>query len=167
MSKISKKNQDRLTAKELHNHLAYDSKTGIFTWRKRKWRSAKGKAGSLHPHGYIVITIDEVQYPAHRLAWLYHFGNWPIGELDHRDTKRSNNAIKNLREATPLQNRANARSKLKNGIKGVRKKWKNWEASIVCQGRYFYLGTHKTKLAASRAYLKKAKELHGEFARAA
>lgn len=167
MSKISERNKELLSAEDIRSHIEYDKDTGVFVWKPRRWRSAKGVAGSLHPHGYIVITIDNVQYPAHRLAWLHYYGEWPKEELDHKDTNRSNNRIENLREATPLQNRANTAPIGESGIKGVRKRRNKWEASIIHEGVYTYLGTFDIAEEAAMSYNSKASELHGEFARVA
>lgn len=167
MSKISDQNKNALSAEQLRSHLEYCSETGVFIWKPRRWRSAKGVAGSRHPHGYVVITIDNIQYPAHRLAWLHHYGEWPMGELDHKDTNRANNSIGNLREAQPVQNRANTAPRAKSGFKGVRRKWNRWEASIVHRGVYTYLGTFDTPYEAAAAYHAKAVEFYGNFARAA
>lgn len=156
-----------LTAEELRSHLTYDPLTGVFIWLPRRWRSAKGKAGCLSSKGYVVITINDRQYQAQHLAWLYFYGEWPKQELDHEDTDKSNNRIRNLREATPLQNRANTAPRSACGFKGVRKKWSRWESSIVHQGKYTYLGTFDTPEAAAAVYHAKAIELYGEFARAA
>jgi hypothetical protein len=40
-----------------------------------------------------------------------------------------------------------------------------WVSRIKKDGKSYYLGAFKTEIAAHRAYIKKAKELHGEFAR--
>ncbi len=156
-----------LTAERLKEHLSYDPLTGVFLWKPRRWRSAKGEAGCLNAKGYLVITIDNRQYSAHHLAWLYVFGEWPREELDHHDTNRSNNRISNLREAEPIENRANTRPRGASGFKGVRKKSSRWEASIVHRGLYIYLGTFDTPELAAASYHSKAIELYGEFARAA
>ena len=72
--------QDRL--KELFN---YDSATGVFTRIKTtSSRAMKGFiAGSVSSHGYLRIRIDGRVYFAHRLAWLYEFGEFPLGIMDH------------------------------------------------------------------------------------
>lgn len=169
MGTISERNKSLMTCEELRGHLDYDKDAGTFFWKPRRWRSAKGVAGTKHPHGYIVITIDNVQYPAHRLAWLHYYGEWPKEEVDHKDTDKSNNRIENLRDATPRQNRANTAPIGASGIKGVRQKHAGgkWEASIIHAGQYFYLGSFDTSEQAAAAYNAKAAEFHGEFTRAA
>lgn len=165
--KLSANKRAVLSADALREHVSYDARTGIFVWKRRRWRSAKGAAGCTSAKGYIVITINDIQYSAHHLAWLYHYGEWPAQELDHKDLNKSNNQISNLREALPIQNRANTKPRAASGFKGVRKKWNRWEASIVHEGNYMYLGTFDTAELAAASYESKARELHGEFARAA
>lgn len=155
-----------LTAEALRGHLTYDPTTGVFLWKKRRWRRATGVAGCLNSKGYRVIVIDDRQYNASHLAWLYVHGEWPELELDHRDTNRANDRIENLREAQPEQNRANTRPRSASGFKGVRRRWSRWESSLVYKGEYFYLGTFDTPEGAADAYHAKAVSLYGEFARA-
>jgi hypothetical protein len=50
-----------------------------------------------------------VIYYAHRLAWLWWFGEWPEGGLDHINRIRNDNRIDNLREATRSENQRNRR----------------------------------------------------------
>ena len=66
-----------------------------------------------------MITVDGKRYRAHRLAWLYVYGAWPLGRLDHEDTDRQNNRIKNLRPASNAENLHN-RGKQKNNTSGYK-----------------------------------------------
>lgn len=92
--------RELITAEQLRAAVIYKRKTGVFTWRYRWDRSriwnlryAGKPAGWRHSEGYRVITIYDVYYRAHRLAWLYVTGEWPSsGEVDHIDTVRDNNA---------------------------------------------------------------------------
>lgn len=89
--------------------------------------------------------------------------------VDHKDGNRMNNTRENLRLATYAQNVQNSRKldKNKTGFKGVcyRAKYNKYEASIMANGKWKYLGHFDTPEAAHEAYKKAAKELHGEFAR--
>lgn len=40
-------------------------------------------AGCVDKDGYIQIRLKGKMYPAHRLAWLYVYGEWPQDEIDH------------------------------------------------------------------------------------
>ena len=114
--------------------------------------------------GYIVVRVDLVLHQAHRLAWLYVHGSWPVDQIDHINCDPSDNRICNLREATPAQNQANTRSYAKSGFKGVRKNFSKWNAYIG--GRTFkHLGSFDTPEEANAAYLTAARARSGEFAR--
>jgi hypothetical protein len=163
-----------LTAEQLRTALIYDPATGIFTWRDRpdmpkEWsiRWAGKAAGYRRPNGHTVIAVYHINHHAHRLAWLYMTGKWPIGEVDHIDTDGGNNVWTNLRESTRRQNASNTRTKSTNtsGFKGVSRTRKRWMATITVNYRMTYLGTFDTKEEAHEAYVEAAKRLHGEFAR--
>jgi hypothetical protein len=155
-----KKKGPALTAERLRELLDYDPETGIFTSRPRP-------LGRLNK-GYRHIQIEGRDYSAHRLAWFYVYGEWPPGQLDHKDTHRDHNWIDNLRPATTSQNLANRRRYRNNasGLKGVswHKSRKKWRAVIAKNGKYIHLGLFDTAETAHAAYLKKARELFGEYA---
>jgi|CXWK01.1.fsa_nt_gi hypothetical protein len=85
-------------------------------------------------------------------------------EVDHINGNRLDNRRSNLRICTRVQNEVNKPSQNKHGFKGIMKKFRRWGAYAQKDGHVFYLGTFATKEEAARAYNKKAKELHGEFA---
>ena len=162
-----------LTQARLKELLYYDPETGVFTWLVNRGKARIGfAAGRLDKQtGYILIGIDCHRYYVHRLAWFSVHGEFPIGMLDHRDTRASNNAIKNLRVADGTQNGANKTlmATNKSGFKGV--SWyaigKKWQASIKRGGRSVGLGLFADVNEAHEAYRKAAVECFGEFARAA
>jgi HNH endonuclease len=156
-----------LTQAQLKELLTYDPDTGIFKWkdtgRGRSWDRVAGyKEGG---NGRIRIRIGTRNYLAHRLAWLYVYGEWPKNIIDHRDLDPSNNRIKNIRDATISQNGANSKPRGKSGVKGIRKHGNKWMAKINHGGRGHYLGLFKTIEEATEAYQTEAKLLHGDFAR--
>ena len=51
---------------------------------------------------------------AHRLAWLLHYGKWPINEIDHIDGNPTNNVIDNLRTVSSQKNKWNSRPRRTN-----------------------------------------------------
>lgn len=160
-----------LTAEYLRERLQYNPATGIFTWnrilvtdhRHEQWnvRYEGQQAGSINADGYVVIKIDKRQYYAHRLAWLYSHGEWPVGLLDHWDRVRSHNWLDNLRPATRSQNQGNTDIQKNNssGSRGVRRHGNAWTAE--CAGQY--LGYFKTKDEASSAYTSAASKHFGEY----
>jgi hypothetical protein len=160
---------------ELRQILSYDPKTGVFTWRvgsPRGGRQIAGNvAGNLGVEGYRHIRIKKRLYLAHRLAWLYVTGDWPGGDIDHKNGVPGDNRFANLREVTHAANMQNSKRRKHNtsGFKGVRlsaaKKNKRWFATIQKDGRMVYLGTFPTPEEAHAAYRKAAEVHHGEFAR--
>lgn len=97
-------------------------------------------------------------------------GAWSEVQIDHRDTRRGNNAWANLRQATQSQNIANASIRKSNtsGFKGVSfiKETKQWGAWIKKDGKSRRIGVYVTPEEAHRAYCQAAVEAFGEFARA-
>jgi hypothetical protein len=154
-----------LTAERLRYVLRYDADAGVFTWRiSRGTRSGGAVAGSLGNDGYSRIKIDRTLYLASRLAWLYVYGGWPRGDVDHRDRNPQNNRIENLREATRTQNLANAKARGASRFKGVVRRGNRWIAQATVCGDQKYLGMFATEQAAASAYDRAVSLEFGEFA---
>jgi outer membrane protein assembly factor BamB len=160
-----------LTQERLKELLSYDPETGEFKWLVQiSNRVPKGSlAGSLHHTGYHHIRIDKRCYSAHRLAWLYVKGVWPIACLDHKDTDKANNRFINLREATTRENALNVTLNSNNtsGYKGVSfdKATGKYKAYVGVAGKKKRLGSFVTAELASEAYQTYARTHHGEFYR--
>lgn len=154
-----------LSAERLRAVLRYDRETGIFTrFRRGDWRVVGAATGS---SGYVVITIDYKPYLAHRLAWLYAFGDWPKNLIDHINRNKLDNRLQNLRDvgvAVNSQNRIRARKGSKSGVLGVSfskvARVNPWRASISTNGKRTHLGNFETIEAASNAYLSAKRERH-------
>lgn len=164
--------------KYLHSVLDYNPKTGEFRWKWRdtmplNWNNRRSGtiAGSKMDNGYIAIAIaiDKTDYKAHRLAWVYVYGN-VLGvsdDVDHKDLDTTNNNIDNLRVANHGQNMANRkRNKGKLLPKGVYKDGEKYRSIIRFQNKNISLGTYVNIQAAESAYLRAAIKYKGEFARA-
>lgn len=154
-----------LTAHRLRALYDFDSEVGIFVRR----RSPRSKVGSANSGGYLSIFVDGRLYLAHRLAWLYVYGEWPIDKLDHINGDRADNRIANLRQATSQQNAANRRKHKNNtsGFKGVRptRFGIGWEATICVNYVKTQLGTFGCPTAAHFAYVAASRQHNGKFAR--
>lgn len=155
-----------LTQARLKEALHYDRKAGVFTWREpRPGLRVGDTAGCLRPDGYVVIRIDGVLYRANRLAWLYVHGRWPAADAEHRNGVRSENRIRNLREATRSQNLQNLRRAKTNNASGLlgvclHRRSGKWRATIKANGKQQHLGLFTNKNEAHAAYLKAKRELH-------
>lgn len=160
-----------LTVERLKQKLIYNSETGVFTWKKGRGPVKAGStAGRLHNQGYIRIAIDYKDYLAHRLAWLYVYGEWPKNEIDHINGVKTDNRIINLRQATREENCRNVKVHKRNrlGIKGVSERIDcrlRFVANIRINGLVTCLGHYETAEEAKAAYDKAALEHFGEFFR--
>jgi len=95
-------------------------------------------------------------------------GQWPLGEIDHRDGDPTNDKFENLREATRTFNQQNMRRPIKtkrsskylgvfaNKTGGS----KPWRAAIQDRGRQIWLGAFATEEEARDAYLSAKRRLH-------
>lgn len=167
---MTKKEQEStLTAAWLRENMAYEPSTGEFWWTKTGFGRTVGKrlGSRLWTKGksYLTMKVAGTVYYAHRIAWLYHYGEWPNGFVDHIDEDRTNNAIENLRIATPSQNAA--RRPTQRSIapsRGVFPHGTGYVARLHHDGKREYLGYFSTAAEAQAVYEAKAKEIHGEFA---
>lgn len=151
--------------------LSYDPLTGDFRWQVAgKNTVGIGRiAGTLHHSGYRHIKIGNVRFPSHRLAWLFHTGEWPQQSIDHINTIKTDNRIENLREASHSQNGFNRPMSSRNtsGFKGVSwsKREKVYRAQIKVNRKNIFLGLFSDPAEAHEAHKEAAKKYHGEFAR--
>lgn len=100
------------------------------------------------------------------VIWAWMTGEWPIGDLDHRDRDKLNDRWNNLRPATEPQQAFNQKIKCTNtsGFKGVR--WHRqgyYIAEARINGVKKYLGRGETPAEAAKHYERLAIEYHKEF----
>lgn len=169
-----KADEASITHERVLELLNYDPMTGEFTARVHRPGVRFGKAlGNVDSRGYVRICIAYHRFMAHRLAWFYVTGNWPLNLIDHKDGNPANNRFDNLREADVVQNGANRGRMRKSAApyKGVHfhkgHKSRPWQASIRVRGKLLYLGNFDTPEQARDAYMAAAQEHFGEFRRAA
>ena len=167
--KIDAKEIIMINQKYLQSILNYDKDTGEFTWKVRKGARALQNtvAGTLDNTGYIHITIDKKVYQAHRLIWMYLYGQFPTEFLDHKNGNKSDNRLTNLRESTRAENGINRpkQSNNKSGYKGVyfHKQSNSYRAKITIDQKVKILGNHKTPEKAYLAYVNYCKEHLKDF----
>jgi len=167
-NKMNKENQ--LTLEKLKQVLDYDPASGIFTWKIQRSSSANvgDIAGSINHAGYRRIIIGGIRYRAHRLAFFYVNGRWPIYEIDHINNIKDDNRISNLREASRCENALNRPLNIQNtsGVKGVHfyRRYGKYSAQIRVNKKQIHLGFFADINAATSVIRAYREKVHGEFA---
>jgi len=155
---------DTLNQVGLMHLLNYNSLTGIFTWRNPTNRKSRvgDEAGTINMYGYIVIKLNGKVYRAHRLAWLYVVGEFPVEMLDHINRIKIDNRIINLNPVSNEENQRNRKlnSNNKSGFIGVRicNKTNKWLARITVKRKKIDLGLFDKKSDAVLARINAEKE---------
>ena len=153
----------------LHELLECDAVNGLLFWRERgphlfpesnwfkdngckAWNARYSGQPALsykNPKGYCGGKIFNQFLLAHRVIWAMHYGEWPGGQIDHKNHDRTDNRISNLRVVTNQGNGKN-RSLQKNntsGFTGVQwiKSSGKWDARITVDGVQKFLGSFVKK----------------------
>jgi hypothetical protein len=141
----------------------YDPQSGVISSSTRRldWQDTDG-------YRRVWLNIDGRRraFMAHRLAWIYAYGNWPDGDIDHINGSRDDNRLSNLRCVDRRTNSQNQRKATKqnktSGMLGVcfdadRKCWSAW---IKYGGKNHRIGRFQTVESASAAYLEAKRRLH-------
>ena len=159
-----------LTVTYLKQLLNYDPLTGIFTWKVSRNRRIKigqvaGYTNSPVPHRRI--EIDGKSFGEHRLAWLYVYGYFPSGVIDHIDGNPSNNRINNLRDCTHSENLRNTKLSKTNTSEDKGVYWHTrdsvWYASASFMGKLHHLGCFTNKADAITARKRLESDNFGKF----
>lgn len=147
-----------ISANTVRELLKYYPDSGKFIWKERRpqWflstRDCKGwntkfagKPAFIHvdANGYVVGRILGKRQKAHRIAWLYVFGEMP-SMVDHINGDTEDNRIANLRIITPSENQKNCKRRTDNssGCTGVvwYKSIGKWGATYFSKGKRHHLG---------------------------
>jgi hypothetical protein len=165
--------------------MLYDELTGIFIWKERSQSThmlmvkkeslhsiahstarfnsrCSGKIAGSNTKGYREVRIKNKNYRLHALAWLYTYGHMP-DQIDHISGVRSDNSIKNLRDAAQSINTKNAARRVDNtsGFTGVYffRRLNKWASKIVSEGKQIHVGCFGTPEEASKARIDKIRDL--------
>lgn len=135
----------KLNQEKLKSILDYSPDSGLFRWKMNIGSRAKqgAIAGNMNDvTGYCMITIDKKPLLAHRLAFLYMTGSFPLLDVDHISGERSDNSWLNLRDVSKVENHRNRRMHKSNtsGVTGVR--WMKLPQKWVAEIRYDYKLRH-------------------------
>ena len=117
----------------------------------RKARTAMcTKAGDIigvNGNGYVHVGVDGVNYKAHRVIWLWHYGCFPKQGIDHINRNPNDNRIENLRQANQSCNLINTGNRIDNtsGVKGVwwYQRYNKWHVYIRINGKHKHLGYYQ------------------------
>jgi hypothetical protein len=132
-----------LSQEALRSYLCYDAETGEFIRLTSFHQSPIGSvAGTVLATGYRVIRACGSRFLAHRLAWFYVYGEWPI-ELDHINRDKDDNRLINLREVSRSGNMVNSGgwSNSTLGIKNISRKRKSFHVQVFRDGETIYRET--------------------------
>lgn len=155
-----------MNQEELKSLLTYDPITGDFIWlvKPATWIVVGSKAGHVAANGYIQIRLKGKLYYAHRLAFLYMTGMFPLMQVDHINGDTSDTRWHNLREVTSTQNNRNSAISKNNtsGVLGViwEKRRQKWRAVITVNRVNIFLG-YFTELSLAATARKEAEALYG------
>ena len=136
----------------------YDQSTGLL-YRKTKHKRWGGKPSGCYrtrrggKPWLVLVQVDKVQYPAHRLVWRIMTGDDPVLSIDHIDRNPFNNTWSNLRLADDWLQSHNREYHATAGHKGIsfNKAAKKWIARKVVDGERILVGKFSTKEAAIEA----------------
>jgi len=133
----------------IKDYLSYAPITGKFTWIKNpnnKLITVGQEAGTLNGRGYLYVQFQKKRYLAHRLAWSFIHGYFPIA-IDHINHDKLDNSIGNLREINQAGNNKN-RSIFKNNTSGATGVTifpnGKWRAAITVNKKKIHLGMFTT-----------------------
>ena len=144
MIKQNKEKEARLSLSELKQLFFYNPDSGLFIRRVSKGNAKAGDIAGFDNGGYVQIQINKSAYLAHRLAYFYLNGVWPVNEIDHINGCRSDNRASNLRSVSLTENSRNRSipTNSSSGVIGVSwsKKLCKWVAYISDLGKRKHLG---------------------------
>tara|TARA_R110002153_G_C13048146_1_gene470658 strand:+ start:74 stop:532 length:459 start_codon:yes stop_codon:yes gene_type:complete len=130
----------------------YDKDVGLLVHRRLGRRIINVPVNT----GYMSVSVDYRQVPAHRVIYLLHNPDMDQSlQIDHINGVKMDNRIENLRLVTEQENHFNRRD-----VVGFTWGRGGWRTYIVVSGKYINLGNYDNKLDARAAYLRAKKKYH-------
>jgi len=126
------------------------------SWKEIKFSNSQG-----YKRCGLVIDGNLTPFLEHRLVWYAHNQSWNIWDssrdnlIDHKNRKRDDNRIQNLKVATHQENMWNTE-----GIGCYISKNGKWRSCIRIDGKLKHLGTFEHEADARNAYIKEKEILH-------
>ena len=156
-----------LTREYLVDRLTYNESTGEFFHNHNFGnRYHIGDRADTPGHaalkGYRLVNLLNQKFLAHRAAWLYLYGEWPVGVVDHINGNRGDNRAVNLRDISHKENIENQRKPSKRsttGALGVFNVNGKYRVRITIKGKGFHIGMYDDIESAKNAYAE-AKRVH-------
>ena len=146
-----------ITQEQLKARYTYIPSTGLFVSNIKTNKHNVGDfVGHINSKGYVVIKCYKQTYKAHRLAFLYMTGNFPLNDVDHINGNKSDNRWENIRDVSKcinLQNRKGPASNSKLKLLGVNKQGTKYKAQICLFGKKKHLGMFSSPEEAHKVYV--------------
>lgn len=158
-----------LTQERLKELLSYNPETGEFKRIKEVGNTKVGDTPGHFIEGYRYVTVDGRTYPAHRLVFLFVYGEYPSSDVDHKNLKRDDNRLENLRITNRRNNMLNISSH-KDSVLGkknifYRKDTGKYSVRATVNGRYRSFGCFEDLELAELVAKYVREKYHGEYAR--
>jgi len=160
------KNANQITQQRLKELFSYDKETGLFVRIKAISNTKIGDVlRKKDSKGHLQVRIDGKMYSVHRLVWLYVFGVFPSGQIDHINGIRSDNRFNNLRNVSKSINAQNihgARKDSKTKLLGAsfHKASGKYVSQISINKKIIHLGLFLTPEEAHQKYILAKRTLH-------
>lgn len=115
----------------------YNPETGIVY---NKFNEEVNRLGGKYKSIGLKINKKTYNLKNHHFAWFWVYKE-VVNQIDHIDRNKLNNKIKNLRSVTQQENNFN-----RSNVKGYtwNKIAKKWQAYIMLNKKYIYLGVYNT-----------------------
>lgn len=158
-----------ISQEELKRFLDYNPDTGIFTWIVNRTNGVKaGDVAGTPQNGYLTFYLNNTQWKAHRLAFLFMEGRMPHEYIDHINGIKSDNRWCNLREATNAENQRNRSGTGSNcNLKNVTyiKKRDKYQVSLKVNNKDKFIGYFQDIELADLVAIEAREKFHGPFAK--